>query len=66
MEEIVETLEIAKKSTNQGKPIIILMRTIMGYGVDYMMDKHEWHGVPPNEEETDIALAQLEETLGDY
>lgn len=66
MEEVVETLQFAKENTGQGRPIIILMRSIMGFGVDYMMDKHEWHGVPPNDEETEIALSQLEETLGDY
>lgn len=65
-EELVTTLQQAKDSTNNGKPIIILMHSEMGCGVDYMMGTHEWHGVPPNDDEAEIALEQLEETLGDY
>jgi transketolase len=42
------------------------MKTQMGFGVDFMLDNHEWHGVAPNNEQTEKALAQLEETLGDY
>ena len=48
------------------KPVIIVMKTQMGFGVDFMLDNHEWHGVAPNNEQTEKALAQLEETLGDY
>jgi transketolase len=66
LEEILITFETAKKSSGNGKPIMILMKTVMGQGVDFMMHTHKWHGVAPNDEETAKALAQLEETLGDY
>ncbi len=66
MEEVVATLEKAKTMTGQGKPICILMHTIMGKGVDFMEGHHEWHGVAPNDEQLAKALAQLPETLGDY
>lgn len=65
-EDVVQTLTHAKTLTGQGKPIVILMRTEMGYPVDFMMGTHKWHGVAPNAEQAAIALAQLEETLGDY
>lgn len=66
IEEVRTTLEIAKKNTGKGKPIVIIMKTEMGQGVDYMMGSHKWHGVAPNEEQLVAALDQLEETLGDY
>lgn len=66
MQAIVDGLENAKTKLNKGKPVIILMKTEMGQGVDYMMGTHQWHGVAPNDEQAEIALAQLEETLGDY
>lgn len=66
MEEVVDTLNQAKTMTGKGKPVVILMKTIMGYGVDFMMGSHKWHGVAPNAAQTEVALAQLEETLGDY
>jgi len=66
MEEVVGTLKKAKGLSGNGKPVIILMHTEMGFGVDFMMGTHEWHGVPPNDEEKEVALAQLEESLGDY
>ena len=66
MNELIETLDKAKSITGQGKPIMILMRTEMGQGVDYMMGSHKWHGVAPNDEQLADALDQLEETLGDY
>jgi len=66
MGTIVDTLKAAIAETGQGKPIVILMQTEMGYGVDYMMGTHAWHGKAPNEELTEKALNQLEETLGDY
>ncbi|NIK72756.1 transketolase [Thermonema lapsum] len=66
MQEVVETLYHAKTLTGKGKPILIVMSTIMGYGVDFMMNDHHWHGVAPNDEQAARALAQLEETLGDY
>jgi transketolase len=66
MEQTVEALEKAKSLTGQGKPVMNIMKTEMGFGVDYMMGSHKWHGVAPNDEELKKALAQLEETLGDY
>jgi transketolase len=50
----------------KGKPTVILMKTNMGHGVDFMSGTHKWHGVAPNDEELSRALSQLEETLGDY
>lgn len=66
MNEIVATLEKAKGMTGNGRPIVIIMKTEMGQGVDYMMGSHKWHGVAPNAEQLQAALNQLEETLGDY
>ncbi|MEE4257377.1 MAG: transketolase [Bacteroidales bacterium] len=66
MEDILRVLSEAKENTGKGKPIVILLHTEMGYGVDYMMGTHKWHGVAPNDDEARIALEQLEETLGDY
>ena len=66
MAKVVKTLNKAKAKTGQGKPIAILMKTVMGYGVDYMMHTHKWHGKAPNEEQTNLALAQLKETMGDF
>src|SRR5450631_3432510 len=65
MEEIVATLKEAKSLTGKGQPIAILMHTVMGQGVDFMLNDHNWHGTAPNEEQTKKALAQLPETLGD-
>jgi transketolase len=66
MEEVLKGFDAAKAKSGKGKPVVILMKTDMGYGVDFMSGTHEWHGKPPNDEQRDIALAQLEETLGDY
>ena len=66
IEELLSTIELAKSKTGNGKPIMIIMETEMGYGVDYMMGSHKWHGVAPNDDQLEIALNQLEETLGDY
>lgn len=66
MEEIVKTLEYAKTQAKKGKPVLNLMKTEMGFGVDYMVGSHKWHGVAPNDEELAKALGQLEQTLGDY
>jgi transketolase len=66
MNEVVAGLERAKSLAGKGKPVMNLLRTEMGYGVDFMMNSHKWHGVAPNDEELKKALAQLEETLGDY
>jgi len=66
MPELVNMLEKAKTMCGQAKPIMILMKTEMGNGVDFMMGTHKWHGSAPNAEQTERALAQLTETLGDY
>lgn len=66
MDEIVATMETAKAATGQGKPIAIMMHTIMGKGVDFMENDHSWHGIAPNAEQLTKAFAQLPETLGDY
>ena len=65
-EEIFNTLNKSKNMTGNKKPIIILMKTIMGNGVDFMMHTHEWHGKAPNDDQLAIALNQNPETLGDY
>ncbi|MCC6701176.1 MAG: transketolase [Fluviicola sp.] len=66
IEEMIAVLNKAKAMTGKGKPIVIIMKTEMGQGVDYMMGSHKWHGVAPNAEQLQVALNQLEETLGDY
>ena len=66
MDEVVATLNSAKSLLGQGKPVVIMMHTIMGKGVDFMENDHNWHGVAPNDEQLAKALAQLPETLGDY
>ncbi|MFC6098716.1 transketolase [Olivibacter domesticus] len=66
MQMLSDTLAEAKSRTGNGKPIMILMKTEMGNGVDFMMGSHKWHGVAPNDEQLAAALSQLEETLGDY
>lgn len=66
LEEVITGLEKAKTLAGKGKPVLNLMRTEMGYGVDFMMNSHKWHGVAPNDEEFARAMAQLEETIGDY
>lgn len=66
MEDVVLTLQKARSLCGNKKPVVILMKTEMGMGVDFMMGTHKWHGVAPNAEQTATALAQLEETLGDY
>jgi len=66
MESVLITLKAAKLNTGNHKPIVILMNTEMGMGVDFMMGTNKWHGVPPNDEQLQVALSQLEETLGDF
>ena len=66
MDEVVHTLEEAKSLVGKGKPIAIIMHTIMGKGVEFMENDHQWHGVAPNDEQLKKALEQLPETLGDY
>jgi transketolase len=66
IEEVISVLKKAKSNTGKGKPQMILMKTILGKGVDFMEDVFKWHGVAPDAVQTQTALAQLEETLGDY
>jgi len=66
MAQLIATLKEAKSLTGKGQPIIILMSTEMGNGVDFMMGTHKWHGSAPNDEQLVKALAQLKETLQDY
>jgi transketolase len=66
MQSVVDGLAKAKSMTGKGKPVMILMTTSMGKGVDFMEGTHKWHGVAPNDAELANALGQLEETLGDY
>ena len=66
LNEVFEVISSAKEKTGNGKPVIIIMKTIMGNGVDFMMHTHNWHGVAPNDEQLEVALSQNPETLGDY
>ena len=66
LDEVYSTLSLAKENSKKGKPIVILMKTVMGNGVDFMMHTHEWHGKAPNDEQLKVALNQNPETLGDY
>ncbi|MCX8080362.1 MAG: transketolase [Bacteroidia bacterium] len=66
LESVRKYLNEAKSRTGKGKPVAIIMHTEMGMGVDFMMGTHHWHGVAPNDEQAQKALARLEETLGDY
>jgi transketolase len=64
--EIIEGMNKARSETRKGRSVVVIMNTHMGFGVDFMLDNHAWHGVPPNNEQAEKALAQLEKTLGDY
>lgn len=66
MDDVINTLTEAKSLTGKGKPIAIIMRTIMGKGVDFMENDHNWHGVAPSDQQLEAALKQLPETMGDY
>ena len=66
MEAVVSTLQKAKTFTGKGKPIVIIMKTVMGKSVDFMENNHEWHGSAPNAEQYKKATMELPETLGDY
>jgi transketolase len=66
MSELLAALDEAKSRSGKGKPVLILMKTEMGKGVDFMEGSHKWHGIAPNDEQLASALAQLPETLGDY
>ena len=64
--EVLSTLLVAKSLAGKKQPVAIMMKTEMGHGVDFMVNNYKWHGVAPNDEQAKTALAQLEETLGDY
>lgn len=66
MKDVIRVLELAKSKAFKGRPIMILMQTNMGHGVDFMMGSHKWHGVAPNDEQLQAALGQLDCTLEDY
>jgi len=66
IESILKGMEIAKSKTGKGMPVCVLLKTIMGNGVDFMMHTHAWHGKAPNDEQLSVALNQNRETLGDY
>lgn len=66
LESVINSLNTAKTHLGKGKPVMILMKTEMGQGVDYMMGTHKWHGSAPNDEQLKKALDQLPVTLGDY
>ena len=66
LESVSNILSEAKKQSGNNKPIVILLHTEMGNGVDFMMGTHKWHGNAPNDEQLEIALSQNTETLGDY
>ena len=65
-DSIRNTMQKAKAMSGKGKPIVIIMKTEMGQGVNFMMGSHKWHGVAPNPEQLENALNQLPETIGDY
>jgi transketolase len=64
--DVQQTISRAKELSGKGSPIMVLMQTEMGAGVDFMMGSHKWHGVAPNDQQLADALSQLTETLGDY
>ncbi len=66
IDDVIKMMAVAKERTEKGKPVVIIMKTEMGFGVDFMMGTHKWHGSAPNDEQLAKALAQLPETLGDY
>lgn len=66
MDDVVKVLDHAKSMVGKGKPIAIMMHTLMGKGVDFMENDHGWHGIAPNDDQLAKALAKLPETLGDY
>jgi transketolase len=66
MVDVLRGLKEAKSKCGNAKPILILMKTEMGYPIDFMIGSHKWHGVAPNDEQLAKALVQLPITLGDY
>jgi transketolase len=66
LQDVISGMEDAISRTGKGKPVMVLLRTEMGFGVDFMMHSHKWHGVAPNDEQLEKALAQLPSQLEDY
>lgn len=66
LKAIIPGMKKAKEKTGKGKPVCVLLHTVMGNGVDFMMHTHEWHGKAPNDEQLEKALMQNPATLGDY
>lgn len=66
LNNVISVMQQAKERTGKGKPVCVLMKTVMGNGVDFMMGTHAWHGIAPNDEQLETALAQNPVTLGDY
>ena len=66
IDAILKGMNDAKKASGKGKPVCVILKTIMGHGVDFMMHTHAWHGKAPNDEQLALALDQNPETLGDY
>ncbi|MCB9246158.1 MAG: transketolase [Flavobacteriales bacterium] len=64
--DVLRGMGAALAASRQNKPVVVIMHTEMGHGVDFMMGSHEWHGIAPNDEQLSSALAQNAETLGDY
>lgn len=65
-DQILKAYASAKTEAGKGRPVVILMKSDMGHGVDFMAGTHKWHGKAPSQEQCQEALSQLEETLGDY
>ena len=65
-ENLLKTFDEAKKRLKDNKPVVVIMKTIMGKGVDFMENSHKWHGIAPDDDQLKKALSQLDETLGDY
>ena len=66
IEELINVIKEAKKETGKKRPVAIIMNTEMGFGVDFMQGTHKWHGIAPNNEELELSLKQIKETIGDY
>ena len=66
IKSVIDGMELAKSYTGQGKPVCVILNTVMGNGVDFMMHNHAWHGKAPNDQQLESALLQNPETLGDF
>ena len=66
IKSVIDGMELAKSYTGQGKPVCVILNTVMGNGVDFMMHTHAWHGKAPNDQQLESALLQNPETLGDF